>query len=255
MTIISGIEGKSVIVTGGATGIGRAAVEILLRNGASVTVGSRRQAVGHELLRDLEQHADRLQFVTTDVSAEADDQRLVSAALERFGSLDGAVNSAGMPPRGVPIHQMSAEQWAYSVSVNLTGLFFCVKYQMQAMMEAGRSGSIVVISSTAAVCTVPGSAEYVATKAGANGLVRAAALDAAAHQIRVNGIMPGAIQTPMFDAARGDNADFEPVIAAIPVGRVGTPVEVGAAAAWLVSDQSTYVTGVTFAVDGGGSLD
>ncbi len=150
---------------------------------------------------------------------------------------------------------MSTEQWMHAQQTNLTGMFFSIKYQMLSMIATGQGGSIVAISSTAAVGALPGSAEYVASKAGANGLVRAAALDGAPHRIRVNGIMPGAIKTPMFDASLEDNADFDPILAAIPLRRIGVPEEAAAGAVWLVSDQSSYVTGAVFPIDGGISAD
>lgn len=252
MTTTSGLDGKSVVVTGGASGIGRAAVDILLTNGARVTVGDLNEQAGQELLAELAaQGFTDVNVVRTDVSDESDVAALVAAAVARFGRLDAAVNCAGLPPRGVLLYEMGAEQWLRSQSINLSGAFYSVKHEMAAMVAAGHGGAIVTISSGAAEAALPASAEYTAAKSGVNGLVRAAAIDGGRLGIRVNGIMPGPIDTPMLRASSADNADFDAITASVPLGRVGTATEVAAAATWLISDQAAYVTGVVLAVDGG----
>jgi NAD(P)-dependent dehydrogenase (short-subunit alcohol dehydrogenase family) len=234
MSTLSGLEGRSVVVTGGASGIGRAAVQTLLRNGAHVTIGDTDSDRGESLVADcVAAGFANVSFERTDVTSEPEVARLVAAAVSRFGGLDGGINCAGLPPKGVPLHEMDAVQWERSQAVNLTGMFFSIKHQLRAIIDTGSAGAIVAVSSTAAVGAVPASAEYVAAKAG------------------VNGLMPGAIQTPMMVAANDDNAALGTAIRAIPLRRVGEAAEAAALTVWLASEQSSYVTGAMVPVDGG----
>jgi NAD(P)-dependent dehydrogenase (short-subunit alcohol dehydrogenase family) len=246
----TGLEGKSVIVTGGASGIGYAAVELLASAGCAVTIADIDEAAGRQRSAQLERSGTgKVQFIRTDVSREADVQAMVDAAVAAFGRLDGAINCAGVPPRNKPLHEITTDHWDASDGINLRGMFLCFKYEIMAMLKTG-GGSIVGISSTAATSAVPGSAEYCATKSGVNGLVRGAALDYADKGIRINGVMPGATQTPMFEFATR-SVKMNDMSGSLPMKRIGAPAEVAAGAVWLISDHASYVTGVILPVDGG----
>jgi NAD(P)-dependent dehydrogenase (short-subunit alcohol dehydrogenase family) len=174
---------------------------------------------------------------------------MVAAALGRFGRLDGALNAAGVGPRGKSVHEMSAAQWDFVVNINLRGVFLCMKYEIEAMLRTG-GGSIVNVSSASAVMGHVNSSEYCASKAGVTGLVRGAAIDYARLGIRVNALLPGATDTPLAHRARIDNPKIVGTIP-VPMGRMAQPREVAAGAVWMLSDEASYMTGQCMAIDAG----
>lgn len=241
----------SYLVTGGAVGIGAETATYLVQTGRDVMIADLDEQTGSELAKRLaDTGPGRTRFTRTDVSRERDVEAAVAATVEAFGPLGGAVNCAAYLPRNKRVHEITAEHWDTSHSVSLRGMFLCLKHQITAMRETG-AGSVVAISSTAAVAAVPASSDYCAAKAGVNGLVRAAALDYAAEGIRVNGIMPGAILTPGFETSNARNPNLGGVADLLPVKRIGDPKEVAAGAMWLLSDEAAYVTGSVVAIDGG----
>lgn len=243
--------GTSYLVTGGAVGIGAETVRYLVEAGCDVTIADLDEQRGTELAKLLaDAGPGRTQFVRTDVSQEDDVKTAVAKTVDAFGPLGGAVNCAAYLPKNKRVHEITAEHWDLSHSVSLRGMFLCFKHQILAMRETG-AGSVVAISSTAAVAAVPASADYCAAKAGVNGLVRAAALDYAAEGIRVNGIMPGATLTPGFKTSNAVNPNLGGIAEALPIKRIAEPEEVAAGAVWLLSDAASYVTGTVIPVDGG----
>jgi NAD(P)-dependent dehydrogenase (short-subunit alcohol dehydrogenase family) len=247
------LQGNSVIVTGGASGIGRAATRLLAQAGYRITVADLDEVGGKAAVADAEAVGAVAQFVSTDVADEASVQAMVSAAEAAFGRLDAAINAAGVPGARKPFAELTAADFDAVQSINLRGMFLCIKYQIQAMQRAG-AGSIVAISSKAGESGTPNCAQYCASKAGILGLVRGAALDYADKGIRVNAILPGATQTPMAKSALGSDPSLKKVIDRIPMKRFAQPTEVAAAAVWLISDQASYVTGASWLVDGALSL-
>jgi len=244
------LAGKSVIVTGGGGGIGRACVHLLAEAGCDVTVADLNERGGREAVADIETRGHgKGQFVRANVADEADVRALVAAAEKTYGKLDGAINSAGVPQAGIPLADITAEQWARVHDVNLRGMFLCLKYQIQAMLRAG-AGSILPISSSAAVSGVPNSSEYCASKAGVTGLVRGGAVDYATQGIRINAILPGGTWTPMVESAVKLDPNLNKIIESFPMKRFAQPNEIAAAAVWLVSDDASYVTGASWLVDG-----
>jgi NAD(P)-dependent dehydrogenase (short-subunit alcohol dehydrogenase family) len=240
---------KTAIVTGGASGIGQAVVERLVRDGWAVTIADVNEAGGVALTQRLKAAKGEVQFIHTDVRDESAVAAMVRQTIEVFGRLDAAVNSAGVPLSGQPIHEMSADDWSLCNDVNLRGMFFCLKHQIAAMWPNGR-GAIVAVSSPAAVKALPRSAAYCASKAGVNGLVRAAAIDCAERNIRVNALMPGATMTPLARQA----AASAPALSAKrlwPLDRWAEAEEIAAAAVWMISDETSFMTGTCVAVDGG----
>lgn len=241
-------EQRSVIVTGAASGIGRACVEGLVRAGWAVTIA--------DLNVDGEAQAERIraaggqaQFVRTDVSDEQAVRTLVEAATAKYGQLHGAINSAGVVGSSKPIHEITAAEFDQVLAINLRGMFLCMKYQAAAMLPH-RYGSIVAISSAASVKGLPWSSDYCASKSGIDGLVRGAAMDYVEDNIRVNAVLPGATVTPLaMNSSRANTAIAK--TRTMPMNRMADPAEIAAAAIFLVSDAASFVTGIAMPVDGG----
>jgi NAD(P)-dependent dehydrogenase (short-subunit alcohol dehydrogenase family) len=245
-----GLEERSFIVTGGGSGIGKAAVQMLADAGCFVTVADLDEPVSREFIVSInESGKGRAQFIRTDVSVESSVRDMVHAAVARYGRLHGAINSAGIGPRGKPIHEMSADQWDTCVNVNLRGMFLCVKHEIAAMLDTG-GGAIVAVSSASGVMGNINSSEYCASKAGVTGLVRGVAIDYAQRGIRINSLLPGATDTPLAHRARVDNPKIVGTIP-VPMGRMALPNEIAAGALWMLSDYASYMTGSCMTIDAG----
>lgn len=254
MDIISGLRGKAAIVTGGASGIGAASVRQLAMSGCDVLIADMNVEAGNALADEINKSkASRAIFLRTDVTSEDDVKAMVDGAVTQFGGLDGAINAAGVPNHGRVLHEMELSEFTRVIDINLVSMFLCLKYQARAML-AGKGGSIVAISSTASLMGLPNTAEYCASKAGVNGLVRAAATDYATKGIRVNAILPGATWTPLAQKAVAINPDLKGAAEYFPMKRYAQPEEIAAPAAWLLSDQASYITGASMPVDGALSI-
>lgn len=239
---------RSVIVTGGASGIGKAAVQLLAQAGDAVTIADLDAAAGEQLAREVTSAGGRAQFVRTDVRDEDTVRAMVERAVSAYGKLDAAINSAGVPQRGKPLHELTAADWDVCSDINLRGIFFCLKHEIAAML--GRGGAIVAVSSAAAVKGLINSADYCASKAGVTGMVRGAAIDYAAAGIRINALLPGGTDTPLAQRSSAVNPKVAQQVK-IPVGRLAAPQEMAASAVWMISDQASYMTGACVVVDGG----
>jgi NAD(P)-dependent dehydrogenase (short-subunit alcohol dehydrogenase family) len=237
------------MVTGGGSGIGRAAALQLARRGYAVLVADRDEDGGRAVAQAIGAAGGTARFVRTDVSDEDSVRQAVAAALAQFGRLDVAINSAGVPQAGKALHELGADEWDRCHAINLRGMFLCMKHQMGAMVQAG-AGAIVAISSAAAEKGLVHSADYCASKAGILGLVRSSAVDYAPLGIRINALLPGGTDTPL--AARSVAANPKIVgTLTVPMGRMASPDEIAAAAVWLVSPEASYLTGAVLAADGG----
>ena len=249
---MKGLEGKSIIVTGGGSGIGEAVSLMLGEAGCRVTVADLAEDKASAVAEAIVQAGGTAQGIGADVSDEASVKAMVAAAVSAYGKLDGACNAAGVPQRGKLLHEVELDEWDFCQSVNVRGLFLCVKHEIAAMLENG--GSIVNIVSTAAVVGFPNGAEYCASKAGAAGLTRGAAVDYATKDIRINAVLPGGTLTPMLKGAMEVDPGLEPALAAVhPMNRFGQPREIAGAVRWLLSDEASFTTGASFPVDGGHS--
>jgi len=247
------LEGKSAVVTGGGSGIGRAAALRFAAEGARVAVVDLSLEAAEETRAAIETDALALELDVTDDDAVRDRIREIA---KDFGRIDVYFNNAGVPQAAKPIEETSREEWERIMDVNLRALFVGAQAVAPVMRAAG-GGSIVVTSSIAATRPRPGIATYVASKAGVNGLVRALALELAPSRIRVNAIAPVAVRTPMlkeFAFAESEAATIERVEATIPLGRLTEPEDVAAAALYLASDEARCVTGIVLNVDGGRDL-
>ena len=246
-----GFAGKVAFVTGGANGIGRAAALAFARDGASVVVADVSDTQNQETARMIQDLGGRALAVACDVSRNADVQRALNATVDRFGRLDFAFNNAGIEYAIKPAADVTQEEWDRIIDIDLRGVFLCMKHEIPLMLKQG-GGAIVNTSSGAGIKGFKGGAAYVAAKHGVVGLTKAAALDYAQSNIRINAVCPGIIDTPMMDRfSGGTNEGRQAVIAQEPVGRMGTPEEIAATVVWLCSDAAAFVVGHALVVDGG----
>lgn len=243
---------KVALVTGGSAGIGRAAAVAFARAGARVVVAGRRRAEGEETVRLVEQAGSQGLFVPADVRHGAEVARLVTACVEAFGGLDWAFNNAGIEGTAyVKTADYDEQAFREVIDVNLTGVFLSMKHEIPAMLARG-GGAIVNMSSVAGLMGGVVGAAYHASKHGVVGLTKTAALDYAKAGIRVNAVCPAVITTDMARRLFLQDRELaKEIMAAHPIGRVGTVEEVANAVVWLCSDQASFITGDTLRIDGG----
>lgn len=244
------LQEKVVIVTGGASGIGEACAIAFADAGAKVLIADRSERLGVNVAAALKSRGKVAEFLLADVTDEHAIAKMVDRAVERFGGLDGAVNAAGVPPNALPIQDVTAEELRRNFDTMLFGVGLCMKYEVRAMLARG-AGSIVNISSAGGLYGVSLQGAYIATKHGVIGITRSAALELATKGIRVNAICPGLIDTPQFHALKASGQDWSAVARSCPMKRFGKPSEIADVALWLLSQQSSYVTGQAIAADGG----
>jgi NAD(P)-dependent dehydrogenase (short-subunit alcohol dehydrogenase family) len=245
------LAGKAALVTGGASGIGRATALAFAREGARVLVTDTAAPEGEAVAKEIREQGGTAVFQRTDVTSEDEVVAMVLRAVQEFGRLDCAVNNAGVTGRGAALADLSLADWSRTLSINLTGVFLCMKHEL-AVMRAQGAGAIVNMSSGAGVIAVPGLAAYCASKHGVLGLTKTAAVENARTGVRVNAILPGSTDTPMLEAAMQADPKLRKLIeTSSPAGRLGEPHEIAEAAVWLCSDRASFVSGESMLVDGG----
>ena len=247
------LSGKSIIVTGAGGGIGRAASVVLATAGANVVVTDIAEENGRATVDAIRSTGGNANFFRADLSIEQDVQALVERAVSTYGRLDGAFNNAGLEQCAKPLHELTTEQWERALRVDLTSVFWCLKYQVIAMLRTG-GGSIVNTASSLGQVAIANASEYIAAKHGVIGLTRAGAAEYGARGIRVNAVLPGIIRTPMIARLTEDpqfSAFFGRLKERHPIGRFGEPEEVGEAVRWLLSDSASFMNGAALSVDGG----
>jgi NAD(P)-dependent dehydrogenase (short-subunit alcohol dehydrogenase family) len=245
------LEGKVALVTGAGSGIGRAAALAFAREGAKVVVADVAVEGGNETVQLVEKAGGQGFFVKADVSAAASVEEMVRTAVDQFGGLDCAFNNAGIEGAQAPTDECTEENWDRVLTVNLKGVWLCLKHEIAYMRTHG-GGAIVNTASVAGLVGFPNIPAYNASKGGVVQLTRTAALEYAKEGIRVNAVCPGVIRTPMVERFLGGSPEAEAQFTAMePVGRMGTPEEVAEAAVWLCSDGASFVTGLPMPVDGG----
>jgi NAD(P)-dependent dehydrogenase (short-subunit alcohol dehydrogenase family) len=251
--IMTGLcTGKVALVTGAGSGIGRATALAFHREGAKVVVSDVAVDGGEETVRLITQAGGEAIFVKANVAQASEVEALVNKTVRTYGRLDCAHNNAGVPGPNKTTIDISEEKWNQVIAVNLTGVWYCLKYELAQMLKQG-SGAIVNTSSDAGLVGLRRGAAYVASKHGVIGLTKTAALEYAKAGIRVNAVCPGPIDTPMLRGSGGEqSARFvDKMVAAQPGGRLGKPEEIAEAVVWLCSDAASFVTGHALPVDGG----
>ena len=239
-----------VLITGGLTGIGRAAAVAFAKKGANVVVAGRRDEAGKALAEELRGFGSEAEFINADVRKEDDVRALVDRTIERFGRLDVAVNNAGTEGRPGPITDQTAESYAATFDTNVLGTLLSVKHELRVMQAQG-SGSIINISSTYGHEGGAGASVYVASKHAVEGMTKSAALEAASSGVRVNAVAPGPIATGMLDRFTGTAERKAALLKTVPLGRVGDPADIARAAVFLASEDASFITGLILTVDGG----
>ena len=241
--------GKVALVTGASSGIGKATALQYAREGAKVVVSDINEPEGNEVVEIITSNGGEALFVKADVANPEDCEHMVSKAAAAYGRLDIAFNNAGIGGETNPIGDMSIEAWNKVIAVNLSSVFYCMKYQIQQMLQNG-GGAIINNSSILGQVGFANSAAYVAAKHGVVGLTKNGGLEYAAKGIRVNAVGPAFIKTPLLTDA-GMNEDTFHILAGLhPIGRLGKPEEVAELVVWLSSDKASFVTGAYYAVDG-----
>ena len=243
------LEGKVAIITGGGSGIGRATAELFAREGAKVVVADYKAEIGRETVRAIKDAGGEALFVEVDVSDSDQVKRLVQSALDAYGGINILFNNAGVLLFGT-VQDTEEEAWNRLMSINLTGVFLCTKAVLPHMIEGGGGSIINLTSSTGAHDAAANAVAYVTSKGGVALFTRAAAIDHAQDNVRINAIAPGPTDTPMLR----DNLSTEQLeafAATFPMNRLGRPEELASAALFLASDESSFVTGAILAVDGG----
>lgn len=246
------LTGKVVLVTGASTGIGAQAAELFAHEGASVVLTARTAERLAEVTRQITSAGGVASYVAGDISVADEVERVISTVLTRYGRLDGAFNNAGISQGGAALADVEEERFDRVLAVNVKGIWLAMRAEIRALLAAGRPGSIVNTSSVGGLRGGAGLAVYSASKHAVIGLTRSAAHEYGAHGVRVNVIAPGTTDTPMIAAwKRREPGITERLDAATPLRRSARPSEVAEAAAWLLSDRASYISGATLTVDGG----
>jgi len=245
------VIGKTALVTGAASGIGRASALAFAREGANVVVSDINEKGGEDTVRLIKQTGGNSVFIRADVSNSNEVETLINRVIEIYGRLDFAHNNAGILGELVGTLQYTENAWDTVISVNLKGVWLCMKYEIPQMLKLNK-GSIVNTSSIAGLVGNNSNPAYHASKHGVIGLTKVAALEFAKSGIRVNAICPGIINTPMIKPnSEKESIIQSELITSNPIGRFGRPEEVANAAVWLCSDSASFITGQFLAVDGG----
>jgi NAD(P)-dependent dehydrogenase (short-subunit alcohol dehydrogenase family) len=246
------LDGKVALITGAGSGIGQATSRIFAREGAKLVLADVVEEGGNQTLKMVQDLRANAIFVKCDVSKGSDVDAMVAKTVATYGRLDCAFNNAGIEGEGGNTHECTEANWARVISINLTGVWLCMKAEIAQMLKQGGGGAVVNTSSGAGLAGIRGMPAYVAAKHGVAGLTRAAALEYGRQGIRVNAVCPGPIRTPMMARGLKRRPDLEERYArSEPLKRLGEPEEIGEAVAWLCSDRASYVTGLPMPVDGG----
>lgn len=240
---------KVIIITGSTFGIGKTTALAFAKRGAKVVLSDYKADEDTE--KTIRDNGGEAIFVSCDVSNEGDVKNLVTKTIAHYGRLDFAFNNAGIEGTPAPANECTNENWDKTININLTGVWYCMKYQIPEMLKTG-GGSIVNNASIAGLVGFGSMPAYVASKHGVVGLTKNVALDYAKQGIRVNAVCPGVIHTPMIDRfTGGDQAAMDQLKAGKPMGRIGQPEEIAETVIFLCSDGASFITGQSIAVDGG----
>ena len=243
-------DGQVVIVTGGGSGIGQAACHLYAREGARVVVSDVDEKGGMETVEAIQGMNGDAIFVRADVSKPEDCEAMVASALEQFGRLDIAFNNAGIGGESAVTADYSLEGWQKVIDINLSGVFYCMKYEIPAMLTAG-GGAIVNMASILGMVAFENSSAYVAAKHGVVGLTKNAAVEYAKQGLRINAVGPAFIRTPLIAGIEENEQARDLLVSLHPLGRLGEAEEVAEAVIWLSSQKASFITGAYYPIDGG----
>lgn len=251
------LGGKTAIITGASSGIGRAMAELFAAQGAQLVLNARRSDLLDDLVADIRDAGGIAVAVPGNITDEAISKHLVEATLDHFGKLDIAVNNAGMVGESVSIPDMAIDDWHEMIETNLTSAFFGAKYQLPAMLANGSGSMILTSSFVGHTVGMPGMGAYAASKAGMIGLMKSLAAEYGPQGIRVNALLPGGTDTPASITNKpGAGPEVEQFVNSLhALKRMAKPSEIAQAALFLVSDAASFVTGVPFLADGGVSIN
>lgn len=247
------LDDKVAIITGAGMGMGAATARVFAGYGAKIIVSDINRQAGEDTVASILKAGGQAHFVQCDVGEETQVQALVADAVATFGRIDCAVNNAAVTPDMLPIAEADMDVWDRVIRIDLRAVMLCMKYQIRQLLAQGSGGAIVNVGSVSSVRPQPGNSAYVAAKHGVIGLTKTGSLEYAPHGIRVNAVLPGAIDTPMLrgalESTGNTEAEFAPALSLF--GRFGKPEEVAEASAWLCSDAASYVTGHSLAAEAG----
>jgi NAD(P)-dependent dehydrogenase (short-subunit alcohol dehydrogenase family) len=242
------LENKVAIITGAGSGIGKATALVFAEQGAKLVISDINVENGNEALKEIKASGGEAIFFKADSSNPADNEALVETTLQEYGKLDVAVNNAGIGGPLAPTGEYPLDGWKKTIDINLSGVFYGLRYQIPAMLKNG--GSIINIASILGQAGTKFSPAYVAAKHGVVGLTKAAALEYADKNIRINSIGPGYIKTPLVMKTLDENA-LNTLVGLHPIGRLGEAEEIAELILWLASSKSSFVTGAYYPADGG----
>ena len=246
------LRNKVIFVAGGSTGIGKATSRILCESGAKVVIGDINEKEGRIFVEQLSSTGLKIEFYPVDVTDFKSISSCINNIYDKHGAIDGAFNNAGIEGPTAKASDYKLEEWAKVLKINLTGVFNCTQAEISVMIGQNKPCSIVNTASIAGLVAIPGAVGYNSAKHGVIGLTKTLALELAAKNIRVNAVCPGFTESPMLTRVAGASEKIrEQLFNAIPMKRTGKPEEIGNAVAWLLSEESSYVTGIALPVDGG----
>jgi len=247
------LDGKVALVTGAASGIGRATALTFAREGAKLVIADMNADGGQQTVHMITENGGAATFIQVNVTQATEVEAMISQTVETYGRLDCAHNNAGVGSRPrVLLHELPEESWNHVIDINLKGVWLCMKYEITQMLQQGGGAIVNTASIMGLVGSWSRSGAYNASKHGVVGLTKTAALEYAQSGIRVNAVCPGYIQTPLIEQTLSANPDMEAqIVARHPIGRMGKPEEIAESVAWLCSDAASFVTGHTMTVDGG----
>jgi NAD(P)-dependent dehydrogenase (short-subunit alcohol dehydrogenase family) len=242
------LKDKVAIITGAGSGIGKATALLFAKEGAKIIISDINEANGNSAVEEISKGGGQAFYIKADSSKPGDNETLVKKTFEKFGALDIAVNNAGIGGPIAPTGEYPIEGWEKVIAINLSGVFYGLRYQIPAMLKHG--GSIINIASILGSAGTKSSPAYVAAKHGVLGLTKAAALEYADKKIRINSVGPGYIKTPLVENSL-DKAALDALVGLHPIGRLGESSEIAELILWLASSKSSFVTGGYYPADGG----